>query len=96
MCDIPPQRKIWMTDLALAWIGSVVVPATMFDSAAVGGASAPQTRGLGHNKPAVLNKPIRNASRRDSGILTFMPNTCAYDLGLDQFVLIILLRRLRR
>ena len=68
LCDMPPHRKIWMTDLALALMG----PAT--SGLAAGGALvAPITLPPANNNPAVLNKPTRTASRRDIGKLRLMP-----------------------
>jgi hypothetical protein len=58
-----------MTDLALALIGGT-------DGAfAAGGASAaPKSRSSANNNPAVLNKPMRRASRRDRGKLRLRPS----------------------
>src|SRR5487761_2157885 len=75
-----------MTDLALAWIGGTATGVT-----AGGVSAAARTQSSANNNPAVLNKPMRRASRRDSGRLRLMPMKFAagdgrWELG---FVLII-------
>ena len=76
MCDIPPQRKIWMTDLALALTGTSLLAGSP-DLALGTPASAlcilHSALCAPSNSPAVLNKLTRRASRRVIGKLNCMP-----------------------